>query len=282
MSKTIDYLLQKIDHFVTLAQATLSPEEINRKRLEMAEERKAKKRESNRLKREQILSDPELLEKYKAESATKHRQIALERAKRKSTVEPDPIYTKQQRLSGRTKRNQYDFEVIKLDGLVLHLTQRLASQRSSLKQKISTQLEKARKDPNILKPYLDDIAVATNSGNRSDLLQAVKNLREREEEFQKAQPEIIAYLANVRAAKFFYKFRDDVKKISTFIESTPLSSHQTQLIDYAINEGIQLISYYKNLQIKRIDQENPLVTNYGAPIEIIERIILLLRQTRQM
>lgn len=178
------------------------------------------------------------------------------------------------------KRNKYNWDILPLDGLVSHLTQRLATERIVVKQKITDKLKKAQKDSTALKPFMDDVAKAATKKDKSGLLAASKRLKDKMEEFKNVQPELVQYVISLRTSKFFYNFRDRVKLIGSWI-GNPLEGEQVSFIDDTIREGKKIADYYKNLKIKPITPGwAERTTHYKAPIEIIEKIVKNLEEIK--
>src|SRR3546814_153383 len=100
-----------------------------------------------------------------AEVSEKNRQRSLDLARLKNQF-GRPTYTKEQRQSGLAGLNTYDFTTITLPGLLVHLNQGLATQRKVLKDKITDKLIKAKQDPKILKPFLDNVAKAATKKDK--------------------------------------------------------------------------------------------------------------------
>lgn len=200
------------------------------------------------------------------------RQRAEQVAALKGTI--GPVRERQVGESGTFgKRNKYNWNVLPLDGLVSHLTQRLATERIVVKQKVTDKLKKAQKDPTSLKPFMDDVAKAATKKDKAGLLAASNRLRDKMEEFKNVQPELVQYVISLRTSKFFYNFRDRVKLIGSWV-GNPLSGEQVSFIDDTIREGKKLAEYYKNLKVKPITPGwAERTTHYKAPIEVIEKIV---------
>jgi hypothetical protein len=171
------------------------------------------------------------------------------------------------------KRNQYNLNILPLDGLIVHLTQRLATERIVVKQKVTDKMKKAQQDPAILKPFMDDVAKAATKKDKSDLLAAAQRLKAKMTEYKNIQPEVVQYVISLRSSKFMYSFRDRAKQVGEWI-GKPLEPEQASFIDDTIREGHKLISFYKNLKVKHpILGGPPGSTHYNPPTEIIEKIV---------
>lgn len=209
-----------------------------------------------------------------AAKKTKATQLWREKAEQvaalKGTV--GPIRERQVGESGAFgKRNQYNFDALPLDGLVEHLTQRLATERVVVKQKVTDKMKKAQQDPAGLKPYMDDVAKAATKKDKTAFLAATQRLKQRMTEFKNVQPEVVSYVISLRTSKFFYNFRDRVKKIGEWI-GQPIDPEQVNFIDDTIRDGQKLASYYKGLKIKPLSGPDR-STHYKPPTEIIEKIV---------
>ena len=203
-----------------------------------------------------------------ATKKTKAADIYKEKAQQASKIKS----TKEERKSGKVA-DKYNWDLITLDGLVEHLTGRLATERIVVKQKITDKLKKAEKDPAGLKPIMDDLAKAATKRDKVALLTNIQRLKEKMNEFKNVQPELVGYVISLRTSKFFYNFRDQVKTIGKWL-GEPLSTDQISFIDDTIRDGKKLAEYYKNLKIKPMTpgwQEKS--THYNPPIEIIEKIV---------
>lgn len=170
---------------------------------------------------------------------------------------------------GTKKRNVYDWANMELESLEVHLKQRLATEKSTVKQKVVDKLNAAEKT--VLKPYLDDVAKAQNKKDRTALLAAVKILHQKIKEFTKVMPEVIQYVLSVRASKFFYNYKDSVKLlINAGKSSKELTESEKFFVQGLIEEGNKLSKYYANLEIKT--KHKTLSTHYGPIAEVIDRI----------
>ena len=171
------------------------------------------------------------------------------------------------------KRNKYNLNILPLDGLIEHLTQRLATERIVVKQKITDKMKKAQQDPAVLKPLMDDIAKAATKKDKAAFLTASQRLRAKMTEFKNLQPEVVQYVISLRSSKFLYGFRDRSKKIGEWIGS-PLEPEQVSFIDDTIRNGKKLIEFYRNLKVQHPLLGSPAgSTHYKPPTEIIENIV---------
>lgn len=218
-----------------------------------------------------------------------HRQLALQVAQTKGTKEP--IRTRKELQDervrapkaglGRGRIHEWNLAATALEGLVVHLTQRLATERSSTKQKVADKLKRAQKDPAVLKPFMDDAAKAATKKDKTAFLAAARRLDAKMEEFKAAQPETVQLLISLRSSKFFYSFRDQVQKISEWIKNPGALSpeQQTEFIGDAIVRGKKLAEFYKNLHIKSLTPGMPArSTGYKPAVEVIENIVNNLSQ----
>lgn len=218
-----------------------------------------------------------------------HRDLALQRAKTKGTKEP--VLTREELREegvrapksglGKGRIHEWNLAATALDGLVIHLTQRLATERSSTKQKVADKLKKAKQDPAVLKPFMDDAAKAATKKDKTALLAAARRLDAKMEEFKSAQPETVQLLISLRSSKFFYTFRDRVQKISEWVKNPGALApeQQTVFITDAIANGKKLAEYYKNLHIKSLTPGMPArSTGYKPAVEVIENIVNNLSQ----
>lgn len=258
MLKNTAQLLQRIDYFLILAQ-------------DSAEEQAKKLQEQRSIEEQRILEERRKLDK--------NRQRALNLARLKNTIEPNPIYTREQRLSGGTKRNVYDFNTISLEGLVTHITQKLLGQRKTLKDVIVRKLQKLGKDPALFKTLLNDIQDAANKQDRRALLESVRYLRQNGVEG--IESELIPFLAQVRAAKFFFSFRNLVQTISKLMNEPTMPGDRDGLITKAIYDGENLIRYYKDLAIPSITEDRSTPTNWRTVVDMISLTVEKLKQATQ-
>lgn len=168
--------------------------------------------------------------------------------------------------------HDYKLNEIALEGLIVHLTQRLATERVVVKQKITDKMKKAKLDPNLLKPYLDNVAKAASKKNRDAFLAASAELRKKMVEFKNFQPEVRQFASSLKYSKFFYGFRDRVKKIGEWL-GQPLDGDQLAFISATVRDGKKLIEYpWKDLPALG-GGRGERSTYYGPPLEIIENIV---------
>jgi hypothetical protein len=171
------------------------------------------------------------------------------------------------------KRNRYNFDILPLDGLIEHLTQRLATERIVVKQKVTDKMKKTQQDPATLKPFMDDVAKAATKKDKTAFLAATQRLKAKMTEIKNVQPEVVQYVISLRSSKFLYGFRDRAKRIGEWI-GTDLEPEQVSFIDDTIREGKKLISFYRNLSVKHPLLGTPTgTTHYKPPTEIIEKIV---------
>lgn len=221
-------------------------------------------------------------EKFK-DKVTYDREKTLEKAKLKGVKEPHLTRKDIQERGVRAPRSglgmgvihDYKLSEVALEGLVVHLTQRLATERVVVKQKVTDKLKKLQKDPAGLKPIMDDIAKAATKKDRAAVLEHTKRLRSKMEEFKQVQPELIQYVISLRSSKFLYQFRDQIKKIPDLLKDPNISTEQKETFIFdAIAMGTKLSEYYKSLKIKPITPGwAERGTHYKPPVEIIEQMV---------
>jgi hypothetical protein len=173
------------------------------------------------------------------------------------------------------KQNVYNWGAMKLDGFVVHLSQKILAERKSLKDKIlgvknksTTEAEKA-----FFKPYMDAVAAAANDKDKSALTKAVRDLREQVKKAIRLTPEFTRYIISVRSSKFFYAYRDRLKFLQKMQSENQsyISEEEVAYIQATIDMGEKLVSYYENLVIKTLKgKEYP--TGYSAPTATINMI----------
>lgn len=226
---------------------------------------------------------------------TWHRDLALQRAKTKGTKEPirtrDELIDERVRAPksglGKGRIHEWNLATTALDGLIVHLTQRLATERVVVKQKVTDELEAKQKAE--LKPFMDDVAKAATKAaspaatqrEKGLLLEATKRLNQQMVKFVDVQPEMVQYLISLRSSKFLYRFRDHIKVISGLMSKpgTMPPEQQEAIIQDAIVNGRKLSAFYKNLEIKSITPGASVRnTYYKAPTEVIDNIVNILSQ----
>lgn len=210
-----------------------------------------------------------------------YREKAEQVAAQKGTKET--IKTREELLEGGARAprrglgagriHDYDFDLAGLEGLITHLTQRMATERIVVKQKITDKLKKAQQDATSLKPFMDDLAKAATKKDRTAFLASAQRLRTKMDEFKNVQPEMVQYVISLRTSKFFYSFRDKAKQIGEWL-GQPMSAEQVSFIDDTIREGRRLVDFYKSLKVKPITPGwAERTTHYKPPTEIIEKIV---------
>lgn len=167
--------------------------------------------------------------------------------------------------------DRYDFDNISLDGLITHLTQRLATERQTAKEKVAKAIEDAKLDPNVLKPYIDDLAKAATKKDKAAILEKTKLLRNKMKEIEKSEESVIIYSRSIRTGKFFYQFRDQVSQIQTW-ENAPLNPEQMATLNEAINQGQKIIDFYTNKDLKTMNNDIIKKKYYSKPLEIVQKI----------
>lgn len=234
----------------------------------------------NSLPADQLLK---IQEKIKEGAAKKIRVNDLYKQKAEQIAKLKGTTKLKEKEKGHGKSNAYQWEDINLDGLTQHLTERLATERVVVKQKVTDKMKKAQQDPAGLKPFMDDVAKAATKKDKTALLAAAQRLKQKMIEFKNVQPEVVQYVISLRASKFFYNFRDKIKLISNWIkENNTLSPEQMEIVNDAIREGNKLIEFYRNMKIKTITPGwSERSTYYKPPTEIIERIVKNLEGLKQ-
>jgi hypothetical protein len=166
---------------------------------------------------------PEVLERHrkkieeasakKLETTKVYKELAEKESIKRKVVNDN-------KRTGRTgsghKRNKYDFESIDLEGLLVHMKEKLATERVVAKQRVTDRLKIEEKTT--FKPYLDAIAKAQDKKDRSALLKIVKDLRNAIEIYKNVQPETLRYIKNVRNSKYFYQYKLLVDKLSVILK----------------------------------------------------------------
>lgn len=157
------------------------------------------------------------------------------------------------RIDPNLRSNIYDWANMTLDGFITHLSQALLAERKTIKDKIVGTKNKhvTEAEKTYFKPYLDNVANASNAGDKSALRAAVAKLREQVASAARLTPQFTQYVISVRSSKFFYEFRDRLKQLKTMNveEKTKLNQSEINFITDTINMGQKLINFYENLEI---------------------------------
>lgn len=225
----------------------------------------------------------------KTKSNKLYRQKAEQVAQQKGTT--SVIKTRDELLEGGTRAprkglghgviHDYKLDQVALEGLITHLTQRLATERVVVKQKVTDKMKKAQQDPAQLKPYMDDVAKAATKKDKTALITAVKRMKQKMIDFKNVQPELIQYVISLRSSKFFYGFRDKINTIYNWLKTpAEITDIQISFINDTIKDGEKLIEFYKGLKISPITPGwTERSTHYKPPTEIIFNIVNNLKQT---
>ena len=222
-----------------------------------AKERQTKYRKKLDLRKKEILSllkttkDPKKLEELQIELSTIDRQ--LEQRK-----------TKGQEIASKVREVKQSGS---LTGLIVHLQQRIATQRNEVAKAIKT---KAAKDP-----YFDSFKQAVkNAKERMDKEPSPANQNLLEEAIRAEAAAIKNYLDNHHLVKqvkqdlsLLYDFRDKVKSLNEMVANhetaAAISNEAKPIIQQLIAEGETLISTFERV--------------YRSPIATIREILQLLR-----
>lgn len=253
------------------------------------------------------LSAIEQAKQFTAKITEMYRQIALNVGEKKRTIleQGKALPTKEERTMGKGtsvhapiinqetgermhlgkgRIHEYDFNVDSLDQVITLLGQSINTERTVVKQKLTDKMKKAKVDPNLLKPFIDDVANAANKTKLRDnkefdpnkpitfttdnssklgLYAAVKKLREKMIEFKNFQPETTQAVMSIRSSKFLKSFLDKTKLIRKWMDKEGIKTEdQVGFIRNTINEGKGLIAYYK----RNPNIEGPNTQGHRLPI----------------
>ena len=159
-----------------------------------------------------------------------------------------------------------DFSGLKLSGYIENLSKALIAERKTPKDRlVGTKNTKVKEEQKIkFKPYLDAIASASNLGDKSAMLEAVKRLRKAVSSEVPLLPAFSQYLVSVRLSKNFHEYKDALQNLKDAgIEDTEiLSPEEAGFIRRVIERGKELSQYFAELEVKSI---GPKGTNVSGP-----------------
>jgi len=132
------------------------------------------------------------------------------------------------------------------------------AKRKTFKDNILNKLEDKRKKD--LKPFIDEVAEAANSGK--NIGEAVNKLRKKMTEVSDVRNQVIAFLFSVRVSKLFYQFRDELKRLNeeylgikkrdatTIPDFSKLTPDQISEVKKTIEMGKNLITRFDSYKAK--------------------------------
>jgi hypothetical protein len=183
-------------------------------------------------------------------------QIRKEQAKNiKEKFEYDPNKGRQGRIRVKT-----------LEGLIINLGQKLATQKIVVKQTVTDKLQ--AEEHNIFQTYLNKIAEAKKLNSPEAVKAATKELHKAMNDYAEDLPPVIAYK---EAVKVFY----DLKKQISLVEKSKLMESQgpipmeiAAIINNMIKEGRDLIARFS-----RVNHFDTIVAATGLIIDALEQRI---------
>jgi hypothetical protein len=154
---------------------------------------------------------------------------------------------------------EYNFSEMQLSSYVQLITDICLAKRKSFKDNILNKIKGDGKDPNKLKPFIDNVQTAANKGD--NIGPAIKELRQNMKEMSGVKDEVMTFLFSIRVSKLFYQFRDDIKEIDKKLgittENTNIDPDFSKLKPEDISEiirvikfGVELIQRFKEYRAK--------------------------------
>lgn len=191
----------------------------------------------------------------------------------------DPLFIS--KIKEKAKKIREEKESGNLTGLIIELTQRIATQKGSLIDRVNGRVKDILSDPSkhhLFKSHIDKINLARQNNDQEQEILSKKELTKTLKEYAKQDPRVIAYDF---IADNFRKFRDEASIIDkSNILNLPIeyNSKEYLFIIKTINHGKNLIQETFENQKDKWGDVNREVKTFKNILSIVEQIIDYLSQ----